>query len=276
MLLAIVLRCCFCAPQVPSNVFRASHLRNVFSHWWFVFFHLVKFKCILINEPELHSSLRSCSSSLLPTTTFTCWASSRCYPYLNLHLVHYPKERNWSRAVPGRTSPETAPFHHSSSFTSILCSISSLIVVNWRNATLLCRVLTIFIRKSCSQTLCLIGNSPYYINTSIFINEACNSIKNQCNISLAKPIFHKTMLTGMKYATFKFFNACIQYQSFHNWTQNQYQINWLNTTWGFPSTPVQMLAQLAILFSLVESSSCSKISFKTNSSRSYSSHFFWS
>jgi len=121
-----------------------------------------------------------------------------------------------SSAVSSRTPPETAPFHCSSSFTSSLCSVSSLIVINFRDATLLCRVLMIFIRMSCRQTLCLTGNSLYYINTRIFVNEACDSIKNQYNISLTKPIFHDTMLTSMKYTTFKFFNACIQYESFRN------------------------------------------------------------
>lgn len=79
-------------------------------------------------------------------------------------------------------------------------------------------------------------------------------------VSLAKAIFHTIMLTGTKYAVFKFFNACVQYQSFHNWTQNQQLINWVNTTWDFPSTPVRMLVLFAILFSVVEIPSCSKIS----------------
>lgn len=146
--------------------------------------------------------------------------------------------------MPARKPPETAPFHHSSSFTYILCSISSIIVINLRNAALLCGVLTIFIKMPCRQTLCLTGNSLYYINTRIFINEACNSIKKQYNVSLARPIFHRTMRIGMKYATFNFFNACIQYQSFHNWTQNQDQINWLNTTWGsFQSCEISLMFQ---------------------------------
>lgn len=77
-------------------------------------------------------------------------------------------------------------------------------------------------------------------------------------VSLAKPVFNTIVLTGTKYAAFKFFNACIQYQSFHNWTQNKHLFNWVNTTWDFPSTPVQMLAFFAVLFSLVEFPSNSK------------------
>lgn len=150
---------------------------------------------------------------------------------------------------------ETAPFHHSFSFTSILCSVSSLIVFNLRNATLLCRVISVFI------SVMQINLTPY--RKLCIIAEAFLLMKlviSSKKVSLAKPIFHTAVLTGTKYAVFKFFNACIQYQSFHNWTQNQHPINWVNTTWDFPSTPVQMLALFAILFSLVEFPSCSKIS----------------
>lgn len=71
MLLIIVLHRCCCTPQVPSNVFRASHL--------------VKFKCTLIKgsrAPQQYTELL-----FMLVTNYLIHLLNH---YLNLHLVQYP------------------------------------------------------------------------------------------------------------------------------------------------------------------------------------------